>query len=334
MAKRSPARRPTGPTAVQDVPVVGPREPCPCGSGKRYKLCHGRAARAAATEIVRRPFEGLPGEADWVCLREVVPAATASLHVPAENLPAEKLADGHPADGHGGADVTLATILPLAWPGLHRADGERMLGLQSPGSSGDPSRDLAAALLAVLDLGPGEELAQRPDVTPATPRLQDLLDLSRPLDVRVHEGFGFWLPEGAEPEGVVGESMARADAAVVPTERLSTVEGAYWCRIGERTHLRWAMTEDEEPLLDALARLHAAGRDGLGEGTRYVGAFRSHGLVVPVWDLAHGAVADDVEEPAAALRDALDEALAVTDPLTLDERRARAGVVSRQVTLR
>jgi len=318
MAK-SPAHRPGAATTAQDVPVVGPREPCPCGSGKRYKLCHGRAARAAATEIVRRPFQGLPGEADWVCLREVVPAATATVRTTAE---------------HGGVDVTVATVLPLAWPGLHRADGERLVGLQAPGSTGDPSRDLSAALLAVLASEPGQPLEQRPDVTPATPRLQDVLDLSRPFDVRVHEGFDFWLPEGADAQGEVADSLQRASEAVVPTERLTTVDGAYWCRMGGRTHLRWAMTHDEELLLDALARLHAAGRVGLGPGTRYVGAFRAQGLVVPVWDLAPDAVADDAEEPAAAFAGALEEALASSAPLTADERRARAGVVSRQLTLR
>ena len=315
---RTTTRRPAGTTA-EEVPVVGPREPCPCGSGKRYKLCHGRAARAAASQVVRRPFEGLPGETDLVCLREVVPAATATVRTTAE---------------HGGQDVLLATVLPLARPGTRRSDGVPMVGLQSAGSSGDPSRDLAAALLAVLDLAPGEDLDARPAVTPATPRLQDVLDLTHPLTVRVHEGFGYWLAEGEEPTGLVAESMQRADAAVVPTERLTSVEGAYWCKVGERTHLRWAVPHDEEVLLDGLARLHAAGRAGLGEGSRYVGAFRALGVVVPVWDLAPDAVADDVEEPAAAFGAALAEAVAVTEPLTADERRARAGVVSRQLTLR
>ncbi|WP_031111870.1 DUF5926 family protein, partial [Streptomyces sp. NRRL S-146] len=85
MAKKRPqtkAKRPqtTGGarTAGADgaVPVVGPRNPCPCGRGRRYKACHGRAASHAATELVHRPFEGLPGECDWVALRELVPAAT------------------------------------------------------------------------------------------------------------------------------------------------------------------------------------------------------------------------------------------------------------------
>ncbi|MBL4820919.1 MAG: SEC-C domain-containing protein, partial [Gammaproteobacteria bacterium] len=27
---------------VREVPKVGRNEPCPCGSGKKYKVCHGR----------------------------------------------------------------------------------------------------------------------------------------------------------------------------------------------------------------------------------------------------------------------------------------------------
>jgi preprotein translocase subunit SecA len=30
--------------AVGSVPKVGRNEPCPCGSGKKYKQCHGRLA--------------------------------------------------------------------------------------------------------------------------------------------------------------------------------------------------------------------------------------------------------------------------------------------------
>ena len=29
-------------TAVAEVPRVGRNDPCPCGSGKKYKQCHGR----------------------------------------------------------------------------------------------------------------------------------------------------------------------------------------------------------------------------------------------------------------------------------------------------
>ena len=31
-------------TLVAAVPRVGRNEPCPCGSGKKYKHCHGRLA--------------------------------------------------------------------------------------------------------------------------------------------------------------------------------------------------------------------------------------------------------------------------------------------------
>jgi hypothetical protein len=35
--------KPLGPI-VRDAPKVGRNEPCPCGSGKKYKRCHGEAA--------------------------------------------------------------------------------------------------------------------------------------------------------------------------------------------------------------------------------------------------------------------------------------------------
>jgi Family of unknown function (DUF5926)/SEC-C motif len=304
----------------EPVPVVGPREPCPCGSGKRYKLCHGRGA-ADPVALVHRPFAGLPGEADWVALREIVPAATAPVRIRPEFGPP--------------TEAMVATVLPLAWPALHRADGQVWIGLQASGASGDPSRDVADALLRAVAAEPGSPVPPA-DLPASGPRLQDVLELDGPLEVTVHEGFDFWVPDRdeAELEPEVAESLQRANSAVVPTARLSSVDAAYWCRIGERTHLRWVMPYDEEPLLDALARLHAAGAARIGEAGRYVGAFRAHGLLVPVWDLAPDAEAADVEEPAAAFEVALTEALARTDPLTGDERRSRAGMVGRQVTLR
>ena len=80
MGNKATRRRTAGtPAADGEVPVVGAREPCPCGSGRRYKACHGRAAGQAAEAFVARPFEGLAGECDWVAMREIVPAATAPL---------------------------------------------------------------------------------------------------------------------------------------------------------------------------------------------------------------------------------------------------------------
>jgi SEC-C motif-containing protein len=35
--------KPLGPPAVRrDSPKIGRNDPCPCGSGKKYKKCHGR----------------------------------------------------------------------------------------------------------------------------------------------------------------------------------------------------------------------------------------------------------------------------------------------------
>lgn len=321
--KQSPRPASAAPLAADaDVPVVGMREPCPCGSGRRYKACHGRAAANAGQELVRRPFAGLPGETDWVAMREIVPAATAPLTLAPEH--AARL---------DGRTVTLATVLPLAWPALVRVDGAIFLALQTTTSSGDTSRDVADALLRALDAEPGSPVPpQRPA---AGPRLQDVLDLSSPFDVTVHAGFDFWIEgSGAETTDDVAASLERANASVVPTVRLHGIDAGYWVRIGTKEHLRWVLPHDEEPLLDALARLHARGADDLGPGTRLIGTFRADGLLVPVWDLAPGTEADAVEAPAAAFAGRLAEALAEPGPLTEPERRARAGLANRQVTLR
>ena len=72
----------------------------------------------------------------------------------------------------------------------------------------------------------------------------------------------------------------------------------------------------------------------LGAGTRYAGAFRALGLVVPVWDLPGDAPAEDWVGPATEFQTRLEAALAQTAPLTDHERRSRAGLLSRQITLR
>jgi hypothetical protein len=310
MARSTTRRRPE-PAAEG---AINPKAPCPCGSGRRYKACHGSSYAPPVT----RPFEGLPGEADWVALRELVPAATAPLRTA------------------GGRDVTLASVLPGGVPALVRDTGEILLGVQLQTSSDDVSRDLGTALAAALEAPTGAPVDPGPigAAGSAGPRLQELVDLGAPLEVTVHPDFRFWLEgTGAGEEAYAG--LEQANAAVLPTERLADLGAAYWVRPGgERAHLRWVRPEDEEPLLDALARLRAAERLTLGEGTRYAGAFRAHGLVVPVWDLPADAPATDWQQPAEEFERRLAEALASSAPLTADERRARAGLLSRQITLR
>ncbi|MEU1849236.1 DUF5926 family protein [Streptomyces sp. NPDC019990] len=320
MAKKRPQTKAKRPQITDgEVPVVGAREPCPCGSGRRYKACHGRAAAHAVTELVHRPFAGLPGECDWVALRELVPAATAGL----------TLRGGLP---EGVPSVTLATVLPMAWPALRRDDGSVLLGLQNDTSSGDISRDLADTLQRALEVEPGTPVQGR-RAPAGGPRLQDLLDPEGGFEPEVHSGFEFWVPDAENATADVTASLERANAAAIPTVKLHGVDAAYWCETPEKNHLRWVMPHPEEQLLDALARLHAAGRSSLGEGTRLVGSFRAHGLTVPVWDLPSGVTAEDVEKPAAEFAERLASALAADAPLTADERRARGGLTNRQVTL-
>ncbi|MCX4644453.1 MULTISPECIES: DUF5926 family protein [unclassified Streptomyces] len=319
MAKKRPQTKGKSHVSNGEIPVVGAREPCPCGSGRRYKACHGRAAAHAVTELVQRPFEGLAGEGDWIALRELVPAATVRLTLK------ESLPDGVPS-------VTLATVLPMAWPALRRDDGSVLLGLQNDTSSGDLSRDLADTLQRALTAEPGTPVQARR--APAEgPRLQDLLDPAAAFEPVVHTGFEFWIPDSENASPEVAASLERANAAAIPTVKLSGVDGAYWCETPDKNHLRWVMPHPEERLLDALSRLHAAGMSSLGEGTRLVGSFRAHGLTVPVWDLPTGVSAEDVEKPAAEFAERLAAALDSEAPLTVEERRARGGLTNRQVTL-
>ena len=217
-----------------------------------------------------------------------------------------------------------------------RANGEILLGVQIATSSDDVSRDLGTALAAALEAPAGAPVDPGPigGAGSAGPRLQDLLDLGAPFEVTVHDDFGFWL-EGTDPGPAAMAGLEQANEAILPTVRLAGLDAAYWVRpSSERAHLRWVRPEPEEKLLDALARLSAAEQILLGEGTRYAGAFRALGLVVPVWDLPADVPAEDWVGPATEFQTRLEQALAVTEPLNSDERRARAGLLSRQITLR
>jgi hypothetical protein len=312
MARSTTRKRSSAPAAAPEG--INPKAPCFCGSGRRYRHCHGSGYAPPVT----RPFEGLPGEADWVALRELVPAATAKLRT---------------TDGR---EVTLASVLPGGTPALVRANGEIVLGVQLQTSSDDVSRDIGTALAAALEAPSGAPVDPGPigAAGSAGPRLQELLDLTVPFEVTVRDDFGFWL-EGTDPSAAAMASLQHANEALLPTVRLPGLDAAYWVRPGsERAHLRWVRPEPEEKLLDALARLSASEQILLGEGTRYAGAFRALGLVVPVWDLPADTPAEDWVGPATEFQARLERALAVTETLTSDERRARAGLISRQITLR
>lgn len=270
-----------------------------------------------SAEFVLRPFEGLPGEPDWVALKEVVPAATATARTVAE---------------HGGRDVLVTTSLPEGSAALHRADGVVLLALAPLGGSGDASRDGAAALLTALAAEPGTAVPLGPLPGPG-PRLQDVLDPDVPFVVTVHDGFEWWAAPGSEATAELREEIEEADAAVAPTRRLASVPFAYWSRLGGREFVRWAQPADEQQVLDGLARLHAVRESGFAGG-RFVGYFRSSGLVIVVWELARGTEAEQAEAALAQFAPRFLAAVGETAALDPAARRARSGLVARQVTLR
>jgi hypothetical protein len=278
--------------------------------------------RVEPAPFVARPFEGLPGETDWVAMREILPAATATVTWAQGKAP-----EGAPAE------ATVVTVLPMAWPGLHRADGTVLFGTQSGSVSGAASRDLATSLAAAASADVGTPIVTTAQSTADSPRLQDLLDLSAPFEVTIHEGFDFWVGE-TELDEAAQASLDRANEAAIPTTRMASASSAFWCRIGERTHVRLVLPEEEDVATDALSRLHAAGESGLGDDTRLLGAFRACGLLVPVWDLDPDKSAADYEKALGAFMTRYAAAVASDAPLGAEERRARSGLLSRQVTLR
>ncbi|MGC1212581.1 MAG: DUF5926 family protein [Micromonospora sp.] len=271
--------------------------------------------------FVPRPFEGLTDEPEWIALRELVPAATAPLRLTPELV-----------EEYGDRPVTLATVLPMAAPAMTKPDGRVFIGLQRHQQSGDVSRDLAEALLCALRTQPGGQVSVPPLPGPG-PRLQDVL-VDGPLEITMHDGFEFWLDPGAADEPNVQASLERANVAVYPTVRLAAARAAYWCQVPDKAHVRWVLPDDEDTALDALSRLSVAGTLTLGENTRFAGMFRAHGRLVPVWDLPEEVAATEWEAPVAAFAERYAEALEEKEPLDAAGRRARHGLVGRQLTLR
>lgn len=268
--------------------------------------------------LVRRPFEGIPNEQDLVAMRQLIPAATMAAKTTAE---------------HGGVQVILATILPMAWPAIHRTDGTVIVGLQATLPGGDVSRGLGQAIVSALALPTGQQV-EKVQITADSPRLQDVLDLTGDFPIEVHETFDFWIDPGADRTPQVEASLTQANESILPTKPVEGLEHAYWVDAGPKEHLRWVLDADEDRVIDAVARLHARRESALAEGTKYVGSFRAEGLSIPVWDLPKGFGPEGVAEIAEEYREKFMQALETEEPLTALERRARGGIVARQVTLR
>ena len=301
-------------TAVAD-PGTHPRRPCPCGSGKRYKACHG----AGDDLIVIRPFQGLAAEPELIALREFLPSATASLPLP------------------DAGEVTLASVLPGASAALVRDDGQQLVGMQVQTRSGDLSADLAGALAWARAAEPGSSLPVVGSGQRSAERLQDVLEADTPLDVTLHKDFSWWLAD-REPDPEERAALERANSVILPTERVDApgVRAAYWVDTGSKAHLRWVRPEPEDRLMGALARLSERGELELSDAGRYAGSFRAHGLLVPVWDLDREMHSTEWQLPVETFAARLDAALAGLDdePLTVAEHRARDMLAGKQITLR
>ncbi|MGV9819030.1 DUF5926 family protein [Nocardia xishanensis] len=295
------------------------------GGNRAQRLAERKAALEQAAQAVTRPFEGLAAECDLVALREFVPSATATLKL-APEVAAER-------------SVVLATVLPGAVAALVRA-GDQPTGYaatQVQFQGDDPAADLAAAILWTQSAEPGDSLTSVESVA-GGPRLADVIDPGAALDLEVHQDFDWWVPEGVTPDPQVAATIEQAKQAIMPSARLElgadSVGAAWWVDAGEKAHVRWVRPENEDDLMFALARLHASGGLHMGEGSRFAGSFRTHGLLVPVFDLDPERHPSEWTAPAAEFGARLLAALGTDAPLTSEERRSRDGLRSRQVTLR
>lgn len=281
------------------------------------------AARAAEREQFAkdpRPFGGLAMESDLIALQEFVPSAVAKIEV--KSTP-----------------VNLVTVLPGAGAAMVRPEadgGERFVALQVGAHSQNPGRDLAYALNWVVEAKPGESL-QSTAADGSQPELQSLIDAASALTITEHPDFNWWFPEGTQLPPEVRQALGRANDAVMPSTQIKTdLPGSVWWVNpgGGKAHIRWVRPEDNEnQILAALARIAARGELTLGEGTKFAGAFRTHGVVVPVWDLAPDVEAQSYAEALAALNEKIGAEYENDAQLSAEERKQLDNIKSRQVTI-
>ena len=296
------------------------REDLPEGMSRREAKLAARAAEREQLQKDPRPFGGLAAEADLVALQEFVPSATATFDVK-------------------GTPVNIVTVLPGAGAALVREEsegGERFVALQVTSHSQNPGRDLAYALNWVVDAAPGETL-QSTAADGSQPELATLLDGSATPDITTYQDFSWWFPEGAQVPPQIQQAFQQANSAVLPSEKVGDgLPGAVWWVNpgGGKAHIRWVRTEDNEAqMLSALARIAARGELNLGEGTKFAGVFRTHGVVVPVFDLDPSVEARAYADALTTLNERIEAEYASDAQLSAEERKQLDNIKSRQVTI-
>lgn len=290
-------------------------------ASRRKKVDPSRLKKVRpAIAFVDRPFEGLVRERELVAMREIIPCATMGAKA---------------NEAHGGADFQFVTLLPDGIGSMVRADGEIMVALQTRFHTGDLSHDMGAALSAALKLKEaGETGVASFDVRDQAPRLQDMIenDDQQP-QMQLHEDFGYWFDPNEEKSQQMQEALEQNREDMVPTRAVPGTEYMYWCQMNNN-FVRYVMAVDEDALYTALGRLQADGKAVMGPQSKFVGAFRACGIGIPVFQVDPQLSAAELEEPAKELAKNLEVALKDKSPLTDEQRRARAGIVSRQVTIR
>ena len=293
-------------------------EQLPEGMSRRQAKLAARAAERAALASDPRPYKSLPAEAQLVALQEFVPSAVATATI-------------------NGTEINIVTVLPGAVAALVREaelGGQRFVALQVRNHSNNPAHDLAYVLNWVLNAAPGSTL----DSAVADgnqPEIASLLgDVT--LEITEYQDFFWWLPEDTELTPEMAQSLRTANNSVMPSFPIPTDDAgsAWWIDAGEKAHIRWVRTDDEEPLLRALARVGAAGNLHLGEETKFAGVFRTHGLIVPVFDLDPTVPHQEFIPAMQTLNGYINEQLGNDEQLTPAERRQLENIKSRQVTIR
>lgn len=321
----------------------GPRP----GSDRAVRVAARKERQLAAMAPPPRPFAGLAAECDLVALRSFVASATAELALTEPGAPKPELTSVVPSDEvpekaperPAGVrnDVLVATVLPGAVPAQvrdnPRVGPEGFVALQTDPEPADLAGSIADAIDWAAHATSGADY--RPAGTEQT--LVEILDADAQLDITVYDDFSWWFPEGTEVPAQIAEGLQRANDSIMPTARLTPKSGIgapWWVDAGERAHLRWVRPEPEDELMNALARLHAAGHLTLGEGSRFAGSFRTHGLLVPVFDLDNERHHEEWYDGLDQFDAWLTEALAAEGDLTAAEISSRDGIRGRQVTLR
>ncbi|XCB29220.1 DUF5926 family protein [Arcanobacterium hippocoleae] len=284
--------------------------------GKKSRREKVNKPKRQRIQFVERPFAGIPFEIQLVAMREILAAGTLKVKTNA---------------AHGNTEVTLVSMLPQMVGALRRSDGVLLVALQTVMHSGDLSLDVADRLLAALELENGETYTQTEQPEPGK-RLQDVLDLEAAAEFELHDDFSFWIGADEAEKPDVQQAIAQTKEQIFPTAQVPGTDGAFWTRM-QREFLRLVRPEEQETVLNALARLQNR-RELNFAHARFVGAFRAAGLLIPVFELDSGTEAADLAAPLAEFIQKLETEISANSVLTAEERRAKAGIVSRQVTLR